>query len=66
MFVKPARPDLVIRHPISLLPLPPEGGELPDRFALRRLRDGSVVPIERTARQSKQAIRATSEKQSEE
>lgn len=45
MFVKPASPDLIVRHPVTLLPLPAEGGELPDRYAYRRIRDGSVVEV---------------------
>ncbi len=47
MKVKPADPNAVIRDPHTKVPLPAEGGEVPDNnFWNRRLLDGSVVRIE--------------------
>ena len=44
VFIKPARPGLVIRDPQSGLPLPPDGkAVVPDAFWRRRLADGDVV-----------------------
>ena len=43
MFVKPAKPGLVLRHPGTGAPLPPDGGELPGTYALRRIRDGDAL-----------------------
>ena len=43
MFVRPANKGLIVRHPDTGLPLPAQGGDLPDAYALRRIRDGSVV-----------------------
>lgn len=43
MFVKPA-PGLLIRDPLTMAVLPPEGREVgDDYFWIRRLRDGDVV-----------------------
>lgn len=47
MKVKPADPTAVIRDPITKLPLPAEGGEVPDNiFWTRRLIAGEVVRID--------------------
>jgi hypothetical protein len=45
MFVKPARPGLIVRDPQTRIPLPEEGREVDenDMFWQRRLRDGDVV-----------------------
>lgn len=49
MKVKPVDPNAVIRDPHTKVPLPAEGGEVPDNnFWNRRLLDGSVVRIETT------------------
>jgi hypothetical protein len=46
MKVKPVDPSAVIRDPHTKVPLPAEGGEVPDtNFWNRRLLDGSVVRI---------------------
>ena len=42
MFVKPVA-GRILRHPQTKVALPPEGGELPNDFALRRIRDGDAV-----------------------
>jgi hypothetical protein len=43
-FIKPARPDLLIRDPRDFVPLPAKGGWKPrNQHWLRRLRDGDVV-----------------------
>lgn len=48
MFVKPKRPELVVRDPVTGVPLPKEGKEVDDLDAywLRRLGDGDVVKID--------------------
>ena len=44
MFVKPARPGLVIRDPATGIPLPDDGDEVAEsQFWLRRKHDGDVV-----------------------
>lgn len=44
LFIKPARPGLLVRDPISREPLPDTGAEKPrDTHWLRRLREGDVV-----------------------
>lgn len=44
MRVKPVDPKSIIRDPVTLRPLPAEGGDVPDNiFWQRRLLDGSVV-----------------------
>lgn len=44
VFLKPARPGLVIRDPQSGLPLPPEGKAVaPGSFWDRRVKDDDVV-----------------------
>lgn len=44
MFIKPA-PGLVVRDPVSRLPLPESGREVPDTdtYWYRRIADGDVV-----------------------
>jgi hypothetical protein len=55
MFLKPARPDLIVRDPISLQPLPAEGREIQESsFWVRRLIDGDVV--EATAPSEEQPV----------
>lgn len=51
MKVKPAVPGAIIRDPQTRLPLPAEGGEVPDNsFWRRRLRAGEVVVLEEEVR----------------
>lgn len=47
MHVKPA-PGLLVRDPVTKLPMPPEGADIDpnDLTWARRLRDGDVVPSE--------------------
>lgn len=50
MKVKPVDPNAVIRDPVTMQPLPAEGGEVPDNiFWNRRLLDGSTVRIDERA-----------------
>lgn len=50
MMVKPAVAGAMIRDPQTKLPLPAEGGEVPDNiFWRRRLRDGDVVLMQESA-----------------
>lgn len=47
MRVKPADPTAVIRDPITKLPLPAEGGDVPENgFWMRRLIAGEVVRLD--------------------
>lgn len=47
MKVKPVDPNAVIRDPVTRLPLPAEGGDVPENtFWFRRLRAGEVVRID--------------------
>ena len=47
MRVKPVDPNAVIRDPVTLRPLPAEGGDVPENtFWVRRLRAGEVVRID--------------------
>ena len=47
MKVKPAVPGAIIRDPQTRLPLPAEGGDVPENsFWIRRLRAGEVVRID--------------------
>jgi hypothetical protein len=44
MFLKPARPGLIVRDPISMLPLPEDGADKPESsYWVRRMADGDVV-----------------------
>jgi hypothetical protein len=46
MLVKPA-PGVLVRDPVSLLPLPPEGKEVPETtYWTRRLAEGSITVIQ--------------------
>ena len=51
MMIKP-KSGLVLRHPQTMQPIPPEGGEVPDFYAVRRIRDGDA---ERLTKRSAQA-----------
>jgi hypothetical protein len=45
LYLKPARPDVVVRDPANGKPLPPEGAAKPRTlYWQRRLNDGSVIP----------------------
>ena len=44
MHVKP-QVGVLIRHPQTMRIVPPEGGELPDTYARRRIRDGDASPV---------------------
>jgi len=45
MFVKPAAPHLIIRDPVTRMPLPAEGAEVPDNMHWqRRLLEGRKFP----------------------
>lgn len=47
MKVKPTVEGAIIRDPVTRMPLPAEGGEVPDNtFWRRRLRDKEVVIVE--------------------
>lgn len=47
MRVKPTVEGAVIRDPVTLQPLPAEGGDVPENsFWLRRLRAGEIVRVE--------------------
>lgn len=48
MHVKP-QAGVLIRHPQTMRIVPPEGGDLPDSYARRRIRDGDAVPVARPA-----------------
>jgi hypothetical protein len=49
-FIKPARPDLLVRDPIDMKPLPAEGAEKPmSQHWLRRARDGDVIEVKKPA-----------------
>lgn len=53
MKVKPTIPGAIIRDPVTRLPLPVEGGDVPDNsFWRRRLRAGEVELIEEPQRSS--------------
>ena len=44
LHIKPARPGLIVRDPVTLKPLPPHGATVPrESYWLRRLRDKDVV-----------------------
>lgn len=46
-YIKP-KPGLVVRDPITLDPLPPEGAEKPrNQYWLRRVSDGDVIETKR-------------------
>jgi len=48
MFIKPARPGLIVRDPVTHEPLPLEGREVPrSPFWIRRLTAGDVVTTPR-------------------
>ena len=50
MKVKPADPNAVIRDPHTKVPLPAEGGEVPETsYWIRRLTAGEVVRIDEPA-----------------
>ncbi len=47
MRVRPSRPDLIVRDPISRQPVPAEGREVPETsYWLRRLSDGDLERVE--------------------
>lgn len=52
MKVKPSRAELIVRHPDTGTPIPPQGLEVPSGsdYWQRRLRDGDVVPVDEEAR----------------
>lgn len=55
LHIKPA-PGCLVRDPRTKLPLAASGEKKPKTgYWLRRLRDGSVVPVEKPAKQSKHA-----------
>ncbi|WP_034627447.1 DUF2635 domain-containing protein [Desulfocurvibacter africanus] len=61
MFVKPSRPGLVVRDPVTKEPLSPEGREVPrNSFWTRRLTGGDVVtaPRPETATAQPSAVQA--------
>lgn len=52
MFVKPAKPELIVRDPatVGYLPIPPEGKEVPeDSYWTRLILAGDVVRVEPVA-----------------
>lgn len=50
VLLKPAHPDLVVRDPVTLQPLPAEGDLKPlDTYWQRRLIDGDVVEADPAA-----------------
>lgn len=47
MRVRPSRPDLIVRDPISRQPVPAAGREVPETsYWLRRLKDGDLELLE--------------------
>lgn len=62
-FIKPAKPDLIVRdHADKLRPLPAEGKEVAwDATWARRERDGDIV-VPETAKPAKPVVRPRSEK----
>lgn len=60
MFIKPARPGLIVRDPVTREALPTEGREVPrSSFWIRRLTAGDVVDAAKPAGGSAQALPAT-------
>lgn len=50
MRVKPTRPGLLVKCPVSRLPVPAEGREVPENgYWLRRIAEGSLQLVEPTA-----------------
>ena len=47
MLVKP-KGGALLRHPVTKLALPSGGGDLPDDYAMRRIRDGDAEPVSAT------------------
>lgn len=44
MFVKPSHPAIIVRDPVTLLPVPAEGMDVPNtNYWRRRLSDGDIV-----------------------
>jgi len=73
MFIKPAKPDILLRDPRSRVQLNPEGGNVPNTsFWVRRIQDGDAVevkPADSTKKSSKKTRKApekTPEPQAEE
>lgn len=51
MRVKPVVPGAIIRDPVTRMPLPAEGGEVPDNsFWRRRIRGGDVKLVDESGR----------------
>lgn len=49
MFVKPA-PGLIVRDPLHMTPVPPQGREVPDiSYWHKRVLDGDLIVVERAA-----------------
>ena len=55
-FIRPAKPGLIVRDPVSGSPLPEAGAEKPcNQYWLRRLKDGEVVKATAPAGKKKSA-----------
>lgn len=65
LHVKPAAPGLIVRDPVSRLPLPEEGGLMPDTsYWRRRIEGGDVELLEEVSAEEMQRRAKVEEEES--